>query len=76
MSYHGRAVVKYNRCYCRKDNRFKQHISRYPGIPNDWKTSRRKKFYIRQTNKIVRVATDVPNGSRYKRYFDLWWTLY
>lgn len=76
MSYHGKSVVIYDRCRTRKDRKYKKDIPGYPGLPSDWKTSRRKKFYKKLTNSIVRKAKDVPSGNKYRRYFDLWWTLY
>ncbi len=76
MSYHGKAVVIYDRCRTRKNRKYKSDIPSYPGLPRDSKDSKRAKFYKRCTNVIVRRSHDVPSGNAYRRYFEFWWSMY
>ena len=40
------------------------------------KESARKKYLRKVSNRKVRRSKDVPNGNKYRRFFDYWWELY
>lgn len=41
------------------------------------KSSRTKGFYKNYSNRVVRRNKgSLPNGNQYRKFFDLWWTLY
>ena len=41
-------------------------------ITDGYKGSKRKQFFKRLANKVVRRAEDVPDGKAFKKFFDTW----
>lgn len=41
-------------------------------ITDGYKGSKRRQFYKRLSNKVVRRAEEVPNGGSFKRFHDSW----
>jgi len=45
---------------------------REPIFTDGFKGSRRRQFYKRYSNKIVRQSKEVPDGKAYKKFSDSW----
>lgn len=40
------------------------------------KSSKRQRYYKRQSNKAIRRSGDIYQGNQYRKCFDYWWRIY
>lgn len=45
---------------------------RKPWVTDGYKGSKTKQYCKNQANRLIRRTKDVPNGNRYRRYYEQW----
>ena len=45
---------------------------REPWVVDGYKGSKRKQFFKRRSNKVLRKAENIPNGRAFKKFTDTW----